>query len=63
MTANVLHRARPLWTAATALRHPDTGGRFMRSIALGYLRTAVDCRDGLLGWRAALASSRPATGR
>ncbi len=62
MTANVLHRARPYWTAATALRHPNTGGRFMRGIALGYLRTAVDCRDGLLSWRAALALEQTGNG-
>ena len=62
MTANVLIRARPYWTAATALRHPDTGGRFMRSIALGYLRTAVDCRDGILRWRAALALEQTGNG-
>ncbi len=62
MTANVLHRARPYWTAATALRHPATGSRFMRGIALGYLHTAVDRRDGLLSWRAALALEQTGNG-
>jgi hypothetical protein len=62
MTANVLHRARPYRTVATALRHPGTGGRFMRSIALGYLRTAVDRRDNLLNWRATLALEQTGNG-
>ncbi len=62
MTANVLLRARPYWTAATALRHPATGSRFMRGIALGYLRTAVDRRDGVLSWRAALTLEQTGNG-
>jgi hypothetical protein len=62
MTTNVLLRARPFWTAATALRHPETGGRFMRSIALGYLHTTVDCHDDLLNWRGALALEQTGNG-
>ena len=62
MTDSVCNRALPYWTAATALRHPATGSRFMRGIALGYLRTAVDHRDGLLSWRAALALEQTGNG-
>lgn len=62
MTSNVLLRARPYWTAATALRHPDVGGRFTRPIALGYLRTAVNRHDDMLSWRAALALEQTGNG-
>ena len=62
MTAHVSHRARPYWTTASALRHPATGDRFMRAIALGYLRTTADRRDGLLSWRAALALEQTGNG-
>ncbi len=62
MSGDVSLRARPYWTAATALRHPDTGSRFMRGIALGHLRPAVEARDGLLNWRAALALEQTGNG-
>ena len=45
-----------------ALRHPDTGGCFMRSFALGDLHSAVDCRDGLWNWRTALALEQTGNG-